>query len=34
MMTDWSGGSCASGKTILAAGDKCMHQAAMKLLAG
>ena len=34
MMTDWSGGSCASGKTILAAGDKRMHEAAMKLLAG
>jgi histidinol phosphatase-like enzyme (inositol monophosphatase family) len=34
VMTSWDGGSAASGKTILAAGDKRMHQAAMKLLAG
>jgi myo-inositol-1(or 4)-monophosphatase len=34
MMTDWRGGSCASGKTILAAGDKRVHAAAMELLAG
>jgi myo-inositol-1(or 4)-monophosphatase len=34
MMTDWAGGSPASGKTILAAGDKRVHAEAMKLLAG
>ena len=33
MMTSWDGGSAASGKTIIAAGDKRVHQAAMKLLA-
>jgi myo-inositol-1(or 4)-monophosphatase len=34
LMTDWDGGSCASGKTILAAGDRRVHAEAMKLLAG
>jgi myo-inositol-1(or 4)-monophosphatase len=34
VMTSWDGGSCASGKTILAAGDKHLHAQAMKLLAG
>jgi myo-inositol-1(or 4)-monophosphatase len=34
VMTGWDGGSCASGKTILAAGDKRLHAEAMKLLAG
>ncbi|HWY60820.1 MAG TPA: histidinol-phosphatase [Rhizomicrobium sp.] len=34
VMTGWDGGSCASGKTILAAGDKRVHAEAMKLLAG
>jgi histidinol phosphatase-like enzyme (inositol monophosphatase family) len=34
LMTDWSGGSCASGKTILAAGDSRIHAQAMTLLAG
>jgi len=33
VMTSWDGGSAASGKTIIAAGDKRVHQAAMKLLA-
>jgi myo-inositol-1(or 4)-monophosphatase len=33
VMTSWDGGSAASGKTIIAAGDKRIHQAAMKLLA-
>jgi myo-inositol-1(or 4)-monophosphatase len=33
VMTSWDGGSAASGKTIVAAGDKRVHQAAMKLLA-
>ena len=33
VMTSWDGGSCASGKTILAAGDKRIHAEAMKLLA-
>jgi myo-inositol-1(or 4)-monophosphatase len=33
-MTGWDGGSCATGKTILAAGDKRVHAEAMKLLAG
>ena len=33
IMTSWDGGSAASGKTILAAGDKRVHEAAMKLLA-
>ncbi len=28
------GGDCRDGKTILAAGDARMHEAAMKLLAG
>lgn len=32
MMTDWDGGSCASGNTILAAGDARIHAEAMKLL--
>ncbi len=34
LMTSWDGGSCASGKTILAAGDARVHAQAMKLLAG
>jgi len=34
VVTSWSGGDCRDGKTILAAGDKRMHQAAMALLAG
>jgi myo-inositol-1(or 4)-monophosphatase len=34
IVTDWTGGSAVSGKTILAAGDRRMHQAAMALLAG
>jgi myo-inositol-1(or 4)-monophosphatase len=33
VMTSWDGGSAASGKTIIAAGDKRLHQAAMRLLA-
>ena len=33
VMTSWDGGSAASGKTIIAAGDKRVHHAAMKLLA-
>ena len=34
VMTSWDGKSAASGKTILAAGDRRLHAAAMKLLAG
>jgi histidinol phosphatase-like enzyme (inositol monophosphatase family) len=34
VMTSWDGGSAASGKTIIAAGDKRVHHAAMKLLQG
>jgi myo-inositol-1(or 4)-monophosphatase len=34
VMTDWKGGSCTAGKTILAAGDRRVHAEAMKLLAG
>lgn len=34
MMTSWDGGSAASGKTILATGDKRIHAEVMKLLAG
>ena len=34
VMTSWDGGSAASGKTIVAAGDRRVHEAAMKLLAG
>ena len=34
VMTAWDGGSCASGKTILAAGDWRLHAEAMTLLAG
>jgi myo-inositol-1(or 4)-monophosphatase len=34
LMTAWDGGSCASGKTILAAGDRRLHAEAMKILAG
>jgi myo-inositol-1(or 4)-monophosphatase len=33
VMTSWNGDSCASGKTILAAGDKRIHAEAMKFLA-
>ena len=33
VMTDWQGGSAASGKTIVAAGDARIHAAAMKFLA-
>jgi len=32
-MTSWDGGSAAAGNTIVAAGDKRVHAAAMKLLA-
>ena len=32
LMTSWDGGSCADGKTILAAGDARVHAEAMKLL--
>src|SRR6202000_1701112 len=31
IMTSWDGGSAASGKTILAAGDRRVHAEAMKL---
>ena len=34
VMTSWDGGSAASGKTIVAAGDRRVHDAALKLLAG
>ena len=34
VVTAWDGGDCRDGKTILAAGDRRMHEAAMKLLAG
>jgi myo-inositol-1(or 4)-monophosphatase len=33
VMTSWDGNSAASGKTVIAAGDRRVHQAAMKLLA-
>jgi myo-inositol-1(or 4)-monophosphatase len=33
IITDWSGGSALPGKTILAAGDARVHDAAMRLLA-
>ena len=33
IITDWSGGSAASGKQILASGDARVHDAALKLLA-
>jgi myo-inositol-1(or 4)-monophosphatase len=33
IVTSWSGGSARDGKTILAAGDRRIHDAAMKLLA-
>src|SRR6185312_3445528 len=34
IITNWTGGDCRDGKTILAAGDRRIHQAAMTLLAG
>ena len=34
IVTSWSGGSAAEGGTILAAGNKALHQAALALLAG
>jgi fructose-1,6-bisphosphatase/inositol monophosphatase family enzyme len=34
IITAWDGGSASSGKTILACGDKRIHQQAIKLLAG
>jgi len=34
VITNWQGGSCAHGGQVLAAGDKRMHEAAMKLLKG
>lgn len=34
IVTSWNGGDCRDGKTILAAGDRRMHEAAMRLLAG
>ncbi|MBN9555534.1 MAG: hypothetical protein J0H61_12835 [Alphaproteobacteria bacterium] len=33
IITDWSGGSAQSGKSILATGDARVHDAAMRLLA-
>jgi myo-inositol-1(or 4)-monophosphatase len=32
IITDWSGGDCRDGKTILACGDKRVHEEAIKLL--
>jgi myo-inositol-1(or 4)-monophosphatase len=34
MVTNWEGGSAASGGRVIAAGDKRMHEAAIKALAG
>jgi len=34
IITSWDGGDCRDGKTILACGDKRIHQQAVKLLAG
>jgi histidinol phosphatase-like enzyme (inositol monophosphatase family) len=34
IITDWSGGSAISGETILACGDKRIHEEAIKLLQG
>lgn len=34
IITDWQGGSALDGKTILASGDRRLHQEAMRLLAG
>jgi myo-inositol-1(or 4)-monophosphatase len=34
IVTSWDGGDCRDGSTILAAGDRRMHAAAMNLLAG
>jgi myo-inositol-1(or 4)-monophosphatase len=34
IVTSWDGGSAAGGGTILAAGSKALHQAALRLLAG
>ncbi len=34
VITSWTGGDCRDGKTILASGDKRLHQAAMALLSG
>jgi myo-inositol-1(or 4)-monophosphatase len=34
VITNWQGGSCAAGGQILAAGDRRIHEAAMKLLNG
>jgi myo-inositol-1(or 4)-monophosphatase len=34
IITSWDGGDCRDGKSILAAGDTRVHEAAMKLLAG
>jgi myo-inositol-1(or 4)-monophosphatase len=32
VITNWQGGSCAAGGQILAAGDRRIHEAAIKLL--
>lgn len=34
VITDWSGGDCRDGKTILACGDRRVHEEAIKLLKG
>jgi len=34
IITNWQGGSCAAGGQVLAAGDRRIHDAALKLLAG
>jgi len=34
IITSWDGGDCRDGKSILACGDRRVHEAAMKLLAG
>ena len=34
IITDWHGGDCRDGKTILACGDKRVHEEAIKLLKG
>ena len=34
VITSWDGGDCRDGKSILACGDRRVHDAAMKLLAG
>ena len=34
MVTDWEGGSAVKGGRVVAAGDKRVHEAALKVLAG